>query len=121
MSVKTKWVTFRTSIIIPGAVLGEEADRKIGVGEPVQLPEAYANHVVHERFGAFCDAPRKSRTRKPEATVKVTAEQEAEIDAARDAVDAAQAALDAAEGEEAKAEATAVLATAQATLDALSE
>lgn len=64
---KKKWVSFRTGATIPADVIGEPADRKVGVAEPVQLPAGYADHVVHDRFADFCAAPKKTATKKSES------------------------------------------------------
>ena len=59
---KKKWVAFRTASIIPGKVLGEDKDRKMAIGAPVQLPASYADHVIHDGFAYACDAPKKVAT-----------------------------------------------------------
>lgn len=61
---KKKWVAFKSNATVPGAVMGEKEDQKMQVGEPVQLPEAYANHVVQDGFASFCDAPKKAAPKK---------------------------------------------------------
>lgn len=61
---KMKWVAFRTNAIIPAQVSGGDQDRKVGVGEPVQVPEGYAAHVVHDRFADECAAPKKAAAKK---------------------------------------------------------
>lgn len=62
---KKKWVAFKSNTTVPGSVLGEGSDQKMQVGKPIQLPEAYANHVVQDGFAAFCDPPKKVTTKKP--------------------------------------------------------
>lgn len=61
---KKKWVAFKSNATVPADVLGEDEDQKMQVGEPVQLPEAYADHVVQDGFAAFCDAPKKTAPKK---------------------------------------------------------
>ncbi len=58
---KKKWVAFKTNATVPADVMGEGKDQKMQAGEPIQLPEAYADHVVHDGFAAFCDAPKPKR------------------------------------------------------------
>lgn len=57
---RKKWVAFKSNATVPGDVMGEGKDQKMQVGEPVQLAESYADHVVQDGFAAFCDAPKKS-------------------------------------------------------------
>lgn len=61
---KKKWVAFKSNATVPGDVMGEDKDQKMQVGEPVQLPAAYADHVVQDGFAAFCDAPKKAAPKK---------------------------------------------------------
>ena len=61
---KKKWVAFKSNATVPADVVGEKADQKVQIGEPVQLPEAYADHVVQDGFAAFCDAPKKAAPKK---------------------------------------------------------
>lgn len=106
---KKKWVAFKTNATVPADVLGEKDDQKMQVGQPVQLPEAYADHVVHEGFAEFCEAPdqksspKKSPAKKPASkkpvepteAEKAAAEKAGQIADAEKAVTDAQAALDA--------------------------
>lgn len=82
---KKKWVAFKSNATVPGDVMGEDKDRKMQVGEPVQLPEAYADHVVQDGFAAFCDAPKKSGGRSAEE--KAAAEAAANLEAAQASLD----------------------------------
>lgn len=87
---KKKWVAFKSNTTVPGNVMGEGKDQKIQVGEPVQLPEAYANHVVQDGFAAFCDAPKKAEPKKSggqSADEKPAAEAAAKLEAAQARVD----------------------------------
>lgn len=77
---KKKWVAFKSNATVPGDVMGEGKDQKMQVGEPVQLPEAYANHVVQDGFAAFCDAPKKAAPKK--TGVQSTAEEKAALEGA---------------------------------------
>ena len=87
---KKKWVAFKSNATVPGDVMGEGKDQKMQVGEPVQLPEAYADHVVQDGFAAFCDAPKKAAPRKSggqSAEEKAAAEAAAKMEAAQARVD----------------------------------
>ena len=89
---KKKWVAFKSNATVPGDVMGEDKDQKMQVGEPVQLPEAYADHVVQDGFAAFCDAPKEAAPKK--ATPKKSGGQSAEEKAAAESaakLEAAQA------------------------------
>ena len=59
---KKKWVAFRSNAIIPDSVFDQVKDHKAMAGVPIQLPAGYADHVVHDRFAMFCDAPKRSKT-----------------------------------------------------------
>ncbi|MEX5515713.1 hypothetical protein [Pseudophaeobacter sp. 1A09344] len=87
---KKKWVAFKSNATVPGDVMGEDKDQKMQVGEPTQLPEAYANHVVQDGFAAFCDAPKKAAPKKSggqSAEEKAAAEAAAKLEAAQARVD----------------------------------
>ena len=87
---KKKWVAFKSNATVPGDVMGEGKDQKMQVGEPVQLPEAYADHVVQDGFAAFCDAPKKAAPKKSggqSAEEKAAAEAAAKMEAAQARVD----------------------------------
>jgi len=87
---KKKWVAFKSNATVPGDVMGEDKDQKMQVGEPVQLPEAYADHVVQDGFAAFCDAPKKTAPKKSggqSAEEKAAAEAAAKLEAAQARVD----------------------------------
>lgn len=93
---KKKWVAFKSNAAVPGDVMGEGKDQKMQVGEPVQLPEAYADHVVQDGFAAFCDAPKKAAPTKsggPSAEEKAAAEAAAKLKAAQARVDGLKAEL----------------------------
>lgn len=66
-TAKKAWVAFRTNAIIPASVLKTEEDKKVNAHEPVQVPEDYAEHVVHERFAVKSKAPKKKAAPKPTA------------------------------------------------------
>ncbi|KPD11566.1 hypothetical protein [Phaeobacter sp. 11ANDIMAR09] len=87
---KKKWVAFKSNATVPGDVMGEDKDQKMQVGEPVQLPAAYADHVVQDGFAAFCDAPKKAAPKKSSGQ---SAEEKAAADAATK-LEAAQARVD---------------------------
>lgn len=78
---KKKWVKFRTNATIPAKVTGDKKDHKMRVGEAVQLPGDYADHVVHDGFAVFCDAPKKPLEQFVEGDVA------AKLDAAKFRVD----------------------------------
>lgn len=61
---KKKWVAFKSNATVPGDVMGKDKDQKMQVGEPVQLPATYADHVVQDGFAALCDAPKKAAPKK---------------------------------------------------------
>lgn len=101
---KKKWVAFKSNATVPGDVMGEGKDQKMQVGEPVQLPEAYADHVVQDGFAAFCDAPKKAAPKKSggqPAEEKAAAEAAAKLEAAQARVDDLNAKLgDMSEGDD---------------------
>lgn len=101
---KKKWVAFKSNATVPGDVMGEDKDQKMQVGEPVQLPEAYADHVVQDGFAAFCDAPKKAAPKKSggqSAEEKAAAEAAAKLEAAQGRVDDLNAKLgDMSEGDD---------------------
>lgn len=90
---KKKWVAFKSNATVPGNVMGEVKDQKMQVGEPVQLPESYANHVVQDGFAAFCDAPKKAAPKKTGGGQSAT--EKAAAEAAQKLADAKQAVSDA--------------------------
>ncbi|MBB5515772.1 hypothetical protein FHS89_001792 [Rubricella aquisinus] len=57
---KKKWVAFRTNTTVPAEVIGKTSNEKMQAGQPVLLPETYADHVIHEGFAVACDAPKKA-------------------------------------------------------------
>lgn len=94
---KKKWVAFKTNAIVPGGVLGENKDQKMQAGEPVQLPEGYADHVVADGFASFCDAPKRDAQKKssgPSVAEKADAAAAAKLQAARARVDDLAARMD---------------------------
>jgi len=122
-TAKKKWVAFRTNATIPAAVTGEDADLKVNIGAPIALPEAYADHVVHDRFADFCEPPKKSGGRK-KAAPKPTGDGQPtgnaqHMAAAQKAVDAAEEHLKAVTGTDQEEAAQAALEAAEAALDAL--
>lgn len=88
-SSKKKWVAFRSNATVPGDVLGAEHDLKAQAGEAIQLPAAYADHVVADRFAEFCDPPGKQpKPPKPDDLSELKAtlgERDAEIKRLTDA------------------------------------
>lgn len=88
---KKKWVAFKSNATVPGDVLGEDKDQKMQVGEPVQLPDAYADHVVQDGFAELCDAPKKAGPKKGEPK-KSSGQSAAQKAAAK--LEAAQARVD---------------------------
>ncbi|KEP69655.1 hypothetical protein DL1_03280 [Thioclava dalianensis] len=125
---KKKWVAFRTNTPVPAAVIGAKADQKMQAGQPVQLPAAYADHVVHDGFAEFCDAPKApdlgpkkavsdSSPKKGAQTADLDAA--AKLDAAQAKVDEAGAHLMAVAGTDAEEEARTALDLANAELAAL--
>lgn len=101
---KKKWVAFKSNATVPGDVMGEDKDQKMQVGEPVQLPEAYADHVVQDGFAAFCGGPKKAAPKKSggqSAEEKAAAEAAAKLEAAQGRVDDLNAKLgDMSEGDD---------------------
>ena len=90
MAAKKKWVAFRTNATIPKAVLGLDENKKVNAGEPIQVPTEYADHVVHDRFAEFCDAPKRAAPKKsggPSAEEKAAAELATKSAAAQQRVD----------------------------------
>lgn len=120
---KKKWVAFKSNATVPADVVGEKTDQKMRVGEPVQLPEAYADHVVQDGFAAFCDAPKKPAQKKSggqSAEEKAAAEAAAKLEAARTRVDDLTAKMaDMSEGDDGWGDLTKEMADAEAELAAL--
>ncbi|MBR9651910.1 hypothetical protein [Thalassovita aquimarina] len=121
---KKKWVAFRTNATIPAEVVGEKEDKKVNAGEPVYLPAAYADHVVHDRFADPCEAPKKkAATKQPGGgqsdAEKVAAEAAAKLKAAQERVEQANVLLAGAAGTDGEEDARAQLADAEAELAAL--
>ncbi|QBR35750.1 hypothetical protein ETW23_05935 [Leisingera sp. NJS201] len=120
---KKKWVAFKSNATVPADVVGEEEDRKMQVGEPVQLPESYANHVVQDGFAAFCDAPKKTAPKKSgggqSAAEKAAAETAQKLAAAKQAVSDADLHLKSVAGTADEEEAREALAAAETELAAL--
>lgn len=113
MAQSKKWVAFKGNSIVPAAVLGEKKDRKMQAGEPVSLPASYADHVVKERFAAYCDAPKSGKKKAPkEAAIEAAQASLAELDARLDGMAADDAAR--AEVEQARDAAAAALAELEA-------
>lgn len=123
MASAKKWVAFIGNVTIPAEMAGEDEDKKVQVGKPVQVPAFYADSVVQDRIAKFCDAPKKApapkKTKSPTAAEKAMAEKAEQIEAAQTAVTDAQAALDAAEGTDAAEGARVALVAAQEALMAL--
>ena len=82
-----KWVAFRTNATVPASVIGGERNQKMQVGQPVQLPASYADHVVHEGFATFCDAPKKTASKKSDAAQSSDNKAAAKLEAAQSRVD----------------------------------
>jgi hypothetical protein len=120
---KKKWVTFKGNLTIPAAMAGEDKDQKVQSGEPVQVPDFYADSVVQDGIAEHCNAPKKkAAAKKPvelTAEEKAAAEKTARVEAAEVAVTDAQAALEAAVGTDGADAARSALLAAQEALDAL--
>ena len=116
---KKKWVAFRTNAIVPAAVIGANADRKMQVGQPVQLPATYADHVVHDGFAEFCDAPKGSGSSPKKSAQTTDTDAAAKLEAAQAKVDEAGAHLMAVAGTDAEEKAREALDLANAELAAL--
>lgn len=102
-SQKKKWVAFKGNLTIPAAMAGEKEDLKVQSGEPVQVPDFYADSVVQDGIAEHCDSPKKKPAAKkpaakkpaePTADEKAAAEKASQIVEAEAAVVDAQAALD---------------------------
>ncbi|TRD16960.1 hypothetical protein [Palleronia caenipelagi] len=129
---KMKWVACLSNLTVPAAVLGADEDQKMQTGVPVQLPRAYADHLIADRLAEACEAPeakagpkasagRKAKPTKAPAdqTSKVNTSESAEITAARKAVADRQTALDMVEGTDEADQARGDLLAAQQALAAL--
>lgn len=55
-----KWVMFKSTARIPGEILGLDEDKRAQPGQPIQLPESYADHVVADGFAVESEAPKKA-------------------------------------------------------------
>tara|TARA_R110002049_G_scaffold45609_5_gene132988 strand:- start:2591 stop:2998 length:408 start_codon:yes stop_codon:yes gene_type:complete len=118
---KKKWVAFKGNLTIPAAMAGEKEDLKVQSGEPVQVPDFYADSVVQDGIAEHCEAPKKKAAAKK--SVEPTAEEKAAAEkaVAEVAVTDAQAALEAAEGTDGADAARAALLAAQEALAALQD
>lgn len=120
---KKKWVAFKGNLTIPAAMAGEDEDQKVQSGEPVQVPDFYADSVVQDGIAEHCDAPKKKTAVKKAveltAEEKAAAEKAVQTEAAEVAVTDAQAVLDVAEGTDGADAARAALLAAQEALAAL--
>ena len=111
-NAKKKWVKLLTFVTIPADMLADKKEKRFDIGTKLQLPAAYADHLVHDRFAAFCDAPKKQTASTGGADAKKLADAEAALAAAKEAFEKAQGTLDEAGAKEA-------LDAAQAAVDAL--
>lgn len=102
-------IAFRHGGIIPAAVLGAKEDKTLNAHEPFEVPAAYGQSLIDDRF-AYEAQPEKKKGKVDAADAKAAA-----IDAARQKVDAARAALAEADMVD-KPAAEAVLAQAEADL-----
>jgi hypothetical protein len=114
-------IAFPEGGIIPGTVLGSEADRSCSAMEPVSVPEVYGRHLVEDRFAVEVTHQGKGKKKAEAGSVKGSkadddglVKESDEVIAARAAVAEAEQ-LVAASGSDlaAKAEADAMLKAAQ--------
>lgn len=89
-------IAFPHGGIIPASVLGEGADVKMAAMMAVEVPEAYALHLIEDRFAVAAEMPKKEDTKaeKKAAAEKAAAEKAAAEKTAEDAVSASRAKLD---------------------------
>jgi hypothetical protein len=117
----TKWVTLKTGITVPAAVMRSKDDEPLPHGAVVELPASYADHLVSDGYATLSEAPKPEKRKAPAKSNgggQPTGKAE-QMKLAQQAVDDARAALDAAEGTDEEAQAQAALTEAQAALDAL--
>jgi hypothetical protein len=69
---KTRWVAFKGASMVPGKVLGVSDNRRMQPGEAVELPTAYADHVVSDGFAEAVDAPKAKPAAKAKAKAATT-------------------------------------------------
>ncbi len=61
---KKLWVRILSGVVVPGAVLGTEADRRLAQDASLALPRGYAQHLVALGLARLVSAP--TRKAKPE-------------------------------------------------------
>jgi len=113
---KSIWIAFSHGGIIPAAITGGE-EKKVGPHEPVEVPAAYGQHLVDDRFAYKTEkpaAPKGGKGGAKQDTAK--AARAAELGAA---VDDLKKAVEAASDIEAKTKLAADLAAAEEELKAL--
>lgn len=117
MAKKTIFIAAPHGIILNAAAMDVKADIHVGPHEPVEVPLAYGEHLIADRFAIEVDAPKAD----DKASVKKAAAEKVAADkaAAEKAVAEAEAAVAAASDDAAKVEAEKNLAAARAALDAL--
>ncbi len=71
---KMSWVAFKHATPVPASVLGEAQDRRMIVGQPIQLPAAYAAQMVEGGFATEAEAPKAAMTKAVKAAAKTGAE-----------------------------------------------
>ena len=71
---KMSWVAFKHATPVPASVLGEAQDRRMIVGQPIQLPAAYAAQMVEGGFATEAEAPKAAMTKAMKAAAKKGAE-----------------------------------------------
>lgn len=58
-------ITTERGFLMSGVALGEPADRRLRPGEIVEVPEAYAEHLIADRFAQAAPTPAKRKRAEP--------------------------------------------------------
>lgn len=69
---ETMYIAFPFGGSIPGPVLNEKEDKKVGPHDPIRVPRSYGEHLVSDRFAYEAEAPKKAskQIREKDALLK---------------------------------------------------
>lgn len=68
---ETMYIAFPFGGSIPGPVLNEKEDRKVGPHDPVRVPRSYGEHLVNDRFAYEAEPPKKAAKPVPPKDVTI--------------------------------------------------
>lgn len=123
MSKKNIWISFPQGGIIPKEIVGKTEDLHVEAHKAVSVPERYGRHLIDDRFAVEAEPAPVTKddkvAEKKAAEKKAADDKAAAIAAAEKDVADAKALVEAAADDAAKTEAAALLADAEAKLEAL--